>query len=94
MSSINQLNVQSVLGPIKRQKIGSANLADLDTAVCYMAGQCSEQSCMDTDNPQRSFQQRHKHCTTDGVQYPEFTENTMYCDTASLCHLTNDDTDM
>ena len=59
MSSINQLNVQSVLRPIKQHKSVSENLSNLDTEVCYMAseyiGQCSEQSRMDTDNPQNIF---------------------------------------
>ena len=49
---------------------------------------------MDTDNPWRSFHQRQKHCTIDGLHYPASTENTMYGDTASLCHLTDDDIDM
>ena len=30
----------------------------------------------------------------DGVQHPAFTGHTMYSDTASLCHLTDDDSDM
>ena len=31
---------------------------------------------------------------TDGVQYPAFTESTMYGDTASLYHLTDGDSDI
>ena len=98
MSSVNKLNVQSVLRPIKRQRSVSENMTEMNTEVCYVAsgytGQYPQQSDMDEDNPRRSFHQRQKHCMIDGNRYPAFTDNTMYGDTASSCHLTNDDTDM
>ena len=57
-------------------------------------GQCLELTRMDRDNSQRSFHQGQKHCMIDGFQHPSFTENTMHGDTASSCHLTNDDSGM
>ena len=39
MSSVNNLNVQSVLRPIKWQRSVSENLAKMITKVCYVASE-------------------------------------------------------
>ena len=70
----------------------------MNTEVCYVAseytGQYPEQGDMDEDNPRKSFHQRRKHCMIDGNSYPAFTDSRMYGDTATSCHLTDDDTGM
>ena len=64
MSSIDQLNAQSVLRPIKQQRSVSKDMANLDTELCYVTSkqivQFLELIRMDRDNPRRYFHQREK----------------------------------